>query len=91
VCNPEILERTAEIADIRATLLTVQRAAVGLRLLAYSLLTTTNKDALAECVGSTEALEIVGKPYDLDELLTAVRRALASTRDAQQRQVFPPT
>jgi DNA-binding NtrC family response regulator len=54
-------------------------------------LTTTNKDALVECVGSTEALEIVGKPYDLDELLTAVRRALASTRDAQQRQVFPPT
>jgi len=48
-------------------------------------LTTTNKDALAECVGSTEALEIVGKPYDLNELLAAVRRALASTRDADQR------
>jgi DNA-binding NarL/FixJ family response regulator len=46
-------------------------------------LTTTNKNALAECIGSTEALEIVGKPYDLDELLAAVRRALASRRDAQ--------
>ena len=42
-------------------------------------LTTTNERALTECVGSTEALEIVGKPYDLDQLVTAVRRALAST------------
>jgi DNA-binding NarL/FixJ family response regulator len=53
-------------------------------------LTTTNKDALTECIGSTEALEIVGKPYDLDELLTAVRRALASRRDAEHRQVSRP-
>jgi DNA-binding NarL/FixJ family response regulator len=42
-------------------------------------LTTTNKHALTQCVGASEALEIIGKPYDLDELLTAVRRALAIT------------
>jgi CheY-like chemotaxis protein len=41
-------------------------------------LTTTNERALSECIGSTDALEIVGKPYDLDQLLTAVKRALAS-------------
>jgi hypothetical protein len=44
-----------------------------------TVLTTTNKRALTECIGPTDALEIVGKPYDLDQLLTAVRRALAST------------
>jgi DNA-binding NarL/FixJ family response regulator len=44
-----------------------------------TVLTTTNKRALTECMGPTDALEIVGKPYDLDQLLTAVRRALAST------------
>jgi DNA-binding response OmpR family regulator len=42
-------------------------------------LTTTNKHALTQCVGASEALEIIGKPYDLDELLAAVRRALAIT------------
>jgi DNA-binding NarL/FixJ family response regulator len=44
-----------------------------------TVLTTTNKRALTECIGPTDALEIIGKPYDLDQLLTAVRRALAST------------
>jgi DNA-binding NarL/FixJ family response regulator len=44
-----------------------------------TVLTTTNKRALSECCGPTDALEIIGKPYDLDQLLTAVRRALAST------------
>jgi DNA-binding response OmpR family regulator len=39
-------------------------------------LTTTNTHALSDCVGSTAALEIVGKPYDLDQLLIAVERAL---------------
>jgi DNA-binding NtrC family response regulator len=53
-------------------------------------LTTTNKDALTDCIGSTEALEIIGKPYDLDDLLTAVQRALASGRDAHHRQVSRP-
>jgi CheY-like chemotaxis protein len=41
-------------------------------------LTTTNKRALTDCIGSADALEIVGKPYDLNLLLSTVRRALAS-------------
>jgi DNA-binding response OmpR family regulator len=39
-------------------------------------LTTTNKRALTEMIGTTNALEIVGKPYDLEELAAAVRDAL---------------
>jgi DNA-binding response OmpR family regulator len=41
-------------------------------------LTTTNKRALSRLIGSTEAIEILGKPYDLDQLAAAVRRALAT-------------
>ena len=40
-------------------------------------LTTTNTKALHDIVGATEALEIVGKPYDLDELATVVKRVLS--------------
>jgi DNA-binding response OmpR family regulator len=39
-------------------------------------LTTTNERALRDLVGSTDALEIVGKPYDLDQLAMAVRTAI---------------
>jgi CheY-like chemotaxis protein len=42
-------------------------------------LTTTNERALAEWSGTTGVLEILGKPYDLEQLLAAVRRALTST------------
>lgn len=39
-------------------------------------LTTTNKKRLEELVGKTDALEIVGKPYDLDQIVGAVKTAL---------------
>jgi len=40
-------------------------------------LAPTNKPALEEVVGDTEALEIIGKPYDLRRVIDAVRAALA--------------
>ena len=40
-------------------------------------ITTTNAAHLRELVGTSERIyEIVGKPYDLDEILAAVKRAL---------------
>ena len=39
-------------------------------------LTTTNKPALDTLVGQTDALEIIGKPYDLQRVVDAVQRAL---------------
>jgi DNA-binding response OmpR family regulator len=38
--------------------------------------TTTNKKRLEEMVGPTDAFEIVGKPYDIDEVVRAVKAAL---------------
>jgi CheY-like chemotaxis protein len=43
-------------------------------------LTTTNKAALEHLVGPTAALEIIGKPFDLEVLMLAVRRAVAGSR-----------
>lgn len=43
------------------------------------ILTTTNKPALDRLVGENDALEIIGKPYDLDRVIAAVRGALVDT------------
>jgi DNA-binding response OmpR family regulator len=39
-------------------------------------ITTTNKRALEEVAGVDEGIELLGKPFDLDEVCRAVRRAL---------------
>lgn len=39
-------------------------------------ITTTNKPALDKLVGESEAIEIIGKPYDLQLVVDAVRSAL---------------
>ncbi len=41
-------------------------------------LTTTNKRALDELVGPTNSFEIIGKPFDLDHIVQAVRQALTA-------------
>jgi DNA-binding response OmpR family regulator len=41
-------------------------------------LTTINKKALEKLVGKTPAFEIIGKPFDLEELIKAVRSASRS-------------
>lgn len=39
------------------------------------ILTTTNKKALEEIVGETMAIEIVGKPFDMNHLVDIVKNA----------------
>jgi len=39
-------------------------------------LTTTNKNRLEELVGPTNAFEIVGKPYDLEMIVGAVKASI---------------
>lgn len=41
--------------------------------------TTTNKKRLEEMVGATDAFEIVGKPYDIDQVVRAVKAALGES------------
>jgi CheY-like chemotaxis protein len=41
--------------------------------------TTTNKDRLDELVGPTDAIEIVGKPYDLERIVGAVKSAISAS------------
>jgi DNA-binding response OmpR family regulator len=48
-------------------------------------LTTTNKARLDETAGTdSKALEIVGKPYDLDQIKAAIHTALKRAREVQR-------
>lgn len=48
-------------------------------------LTTTNKERLDETVGADSgAFEIVGKPYDLDQIKTAIQAALTRAREVKR-------
>jgi DNA-binding NtrC family response regulator len=40
------------------------------------ILTTTNKTALEQLVGKTDAIEIIGKPFDLEEVITSIKQKL---------------
>ncbi len=49
-------------------------------------LTTTNKKRLDEVIGTpSTAIEIVGKPYDLQQISTAIVDAMRTTQDARVR------
>jgi DNA-binding response OmpR family regulator len=39
-------------------------------------LTTTNKDVLDLLVGKTKTFELIGKPYDLDVIIRAIKNAV---------------
>lgn len=41
-------------------------------------LTTTNKKVLEDLVGETVSIELVGKPFDLDEIVKAVQKMVKS-------------
>ena len=55
-------------------------------------LTTTNKDRLDETVGQdSEAIEIVGKPYDLGQIKVAIHAALQRVLKVKRpRGITPP-
>ena len=51
----------------------------------HIVLTTTNKQQLDSLAGDTGALEIVGKPYDMQAIADAVTRGLEARRSAEVR------
>ena len=67
--------------DANWTFLRLVRSAEAVKTRRF-ILTTTNKPALENLVGETEALEIIGKPYDLLQVVEAVRAALGETPSA---------
>jgi DNA-binding response OmpR family regulator len=46
----------------------------------HFVVTTPNKTALEEAVGDTGTIELIGKPYDLEQILAAVRSRLKRRR-----------
>ena len=49
-------------------------------------LTTTNRAGLEEVAGETGSIELLGKPYDLDQIVSAVRRAAARLAPHAEKQ-----
>ena len=45
-------------------------------------LTTTNRTVLEVLVGPTSALEMIGRPYDLANILAAIKQAVAGVAEA---------
>ena len=67
--------------DANWTFLRLVRSAEAMKTRRF-IITTTNKPALESLVGETEAIEIIGKPYDLLQVVEAVRAALGQTPSA---------
>jgi CheY-like chemotaxis protein len=64
--------------DANWNFLRLVRSSEAVRELPF-ILTTTNKPALEQLVGATDTIEILGKPYDLQQIADAVRSALSDT------------
>jgi CheY-like chemotaxis protein len=61
--------------DANWTFLRLMMSSNALRGRAF-VVTTTNKRALDELIGPNEVIELVGKPFDLDQIRDAVTRAM---------------